>query len=88
VNDGSADERDDYNYQHFQAEGTHTGSLPKAGPSVIRNDHCEKASLRGRIIAARRRRHRVSIRDRLRYRRRLVELLKAKKPSGFVPLGR
>lgn len=28
VNDGSADERGDDNYQHFQAEGTHTGSPP------------------------------------------------------------
>jgi hypothetical protein len=36
-------------------------------------------SLRGRIIVARRRRRRVYIRDRLRHRRRLVELLKAKK---------
>jgi hypothetical protein len=31
VNDGSADERGDDNYQHFQAEGTHIGSLPKRG---------------------------------------------------------
>jgi hypothetical protein len=31
VNDGSADERGDDNYQHFQAEGTHTGSPLKKG---------------------------------------------------------
>jgi hypothetical protein len=32
VNDGSADERGDDNYQYFQAEGTHTGSPhPKGG---------------------------------------------------------
>jgi hypothetical protein len=28
VNDGSTDERGDDNYQHFQAEGAHTGSPP------------------------------------------------------------
>jgi hypothetical protein len=40
----------------------------------------KKSSLRGRIIAMRRRRHRLSMRDRLRHRRRLVEIgLKAKK---------
>jgi hypothetical protein len=31
VNDGSADERGDDDYQHFRADGTHTGNLPKRG---------------------------------------------------------
>src|ERR1700729_1444030 len=31
VIDGSADERGDDNYQHFQAEGTRTGSPPQKG---------------------------------------------------------
>jgi hypothetical protein len=39
----------------------------------------EKVSLRERVIAMKRRRHRLSMRDRLRYRCRLVERLKVKK---------
>jgi hypothetical protein len=35
--------------------------------------------LRERVIAMRRRRYRLSMRDRLRHRRRMAELLKAKK---------
>jgi hypothetical protein len=31
VNDESADERGDNGKQHFRAEGTHTGNLPKLG---------------------------------------------------------
>jgi hypothetical protein len=38
VNDGGADERRDYDYQHFQTEGTHTGSLPKAGLPIKSGD--------------------------------------------------
>jgi hypothetical protein len=39
----------------------------------------EKVRLRKRVIAMRRRRHRLSMRGRLRHRRRMAELLKAKK---------
>jgi hypothetical protein len=38
VNGNSADERGDYDYQHFQTDGTHTGSVPKAGLSIKSGD--------------------------------------------------
>jgi hypothetical protein len=38
VNDGSADERGDDNYQHFQAEGTHTGGPLQRGLSIKSGD--------------------------------------------------
>jgi hypothetical protein len=51
VNDDSADERGDYDYQHFQTEGTHTGSLPKAGLSIKSGDS-KKTRPRRRAVAA------------------------------------
>ena len=47
VNDGSTDERGDDNYQHFQAEGAHTGSPPSKRELSVKSGENTPAAQRG-----------------------------------------